>query len=298
VRIRDQKPLKAWTGSTNWSPTGLCTQVNNGILIQNENIAQIYLDQWQRLADAGSDFPTELVEANAQSPRVNENIDVWFTRVRKHSKKNTGLGIDLQALVDAVSSAQGVILYVMFEPGPEPLVSILKRSSDIYVRGVVSTVPTSTEEKFSISGIDKDSKDYQTALVQPEGIGKDFSAWVEEVTRNQFLPNIGFAITHAKMIVIEPLSDKCNIVTGSHNFSGSASENNDDNFVVIDGNKALAEAYAVACLATYSHYRWRAYVKDKTEARENVWSHLSSDPRWQTEYLNSERKKHLQVWTE
>jgi hypothetical protein len=29
------KPMSVWTGSTNWAPTGLCTQVNNGILIEN-----------------------------------------------------------------------------------------------------------------------------------------------------------------------------------------------------------------------------------------------------------------------
>ena len=29
------KPISVWTGSTNWAPTGLCTQVNNGILIEN-----------------------------------------------------------------------------------------------------------------------------------------------------------------------------------------------------------------------------------------------------------------------
>src|SRR5262249_28454913 len=46
------KPAAAWTGSTNWSPTGLCTQVNNGLLIENRDIAQLYFEQWQRLRQA------------------------------------------------------------------------------------------------------------------------------------------------------------------------------------------------------------------------------------------------------
>src|SRR5262249_49460632 len=29
------KPTTVWTGSTNWQPTGLCTQVNNGLLIDD-----------------------------------------------------------------------------------------------------------------------------------------------------------------------------------------------------------------------------------------------------------------------
>ncbi|MDH2351188.1 TIGR04141 family sporadically distributed protein [Bradyrhizobium sp. SSUT112] len=75
-------------------------------------------------------------------------------------------------------------------------------------------------------------------------------------------PGVGHAITHSKMIVIDPFSDDCKVVTGSHNFSASASEQNDDNFVVVHGNRSLAEAYSVACLATYEHYSWRALLPD------------------------------------
>src|SRR5262249_2224865 len=55
-----------WTGSTNWSPTGLCTQINNGILIQDPGVAQEFLDQWGRLRDASDATPKELVEENSK----------------------------------------------------------------------------------------------------------------------------------------------------------------------------------------------------------------------------------------
>jgi phosphatidylserine/phosphatidylglycerophosphate/cardiolipin synthase-like enzyme len=165
----------------------------------------------------------------------------------------------------------------------------------------VSTVLKTNEEKFSLLGIAVTSQDYRTALVQPEGIGQDFSAWVKEVTRAQFLypnekPGVGHAITHAKMIVIDPFDEDCKVITGSHNFSKSASEKNDENFVVIQGHRALAEAYAVACLATYESYRWRAYVKEMTEAGKPMWAHLRDQDDWQTKYLTSVRRNHLAVW--
>jgi hypothetical protein len=299
VRRQNRVPLRAWTGSTNWAATGLCTQLNNAIEFDNREIAALFLDQWDRLDDAGSSFPAALVQANAQSPRQVGNVDVWFTRVRNKSTHNVGLGADLQALVDLVNGANEAILYVMFQPGPEPLTSILQRAQQRYVRGVVSTVTSSNEEAFSLAGIS--DKVYHTALVQPEGIGRDFAWWIKEVTRAQFLtplqnPGIGHAITHAKMIVIDPLSDHCAVITGSHNFSGSASEKNDDNFVVVRGDRALAEAYAVACLSTYRHYRWRAYVKDMVEAGKSPWSHLKDSPAWQSEYLTAPRRAHLAMW--
>jgi hypothetical protein len=69
VRRNNRVPLRAWSGSTNWAATGLCTQLNNGIQFDDGRIARLYLDQWDRLGSAGSSFPTALVQANAQSPR-------------------------------------------------------------------------------------------------------------------------------------------------------------------------------------------------------------------------------------
>lgn len=299
VRRQDRVPLSVWTGSTNWAATGLCTQLNNGLRLDNPEVAKLFLDQWDRLAAAESGFPSDLVQANAASPRSAGDVEVWFSRVRNYSPDNVGLGKDLQALIDLVNGAQKVILYVMFQPGTEPLGSILRRASNCYVRGVVSTVSASNKETFLLSGVT--AKEYSTALVQPEGIGKDFAWWAMEVTRQEFLttnqnPGIGHAITHAKMIVIDPLSDDCAVITGSHNFSGAASEKNDENFVVIRRDRALAEAYAVACLGTHRHYRWRAYVQDLVKQGKTPWSHLSGSPGWQEKYLTPSRRAHLDVW--
>jgi len=46
------EPKAVWTGSTNWSTTGLCTQINNGLLIEHPDVARLYRQQWDRLKDA------------------------------------------------------------------------------------------------------------------------------------------------------------------------------------------------------------------------------------------------------
>jgi phosphatidylserine/phosphatidylglycerophosphate/cardiolipin synthase-like enzyme len=68
------------------------------------------------------------------------------------------------------------------------------------------------------------------------------------------------AIVHSKTIVIDPFSDDCAVITGSHNFSVSASERNDENLVIVRGNTKLAQAYAVHINGVYDHYSWRAYL--------------------------------------
>jgi phosphatidylserine/phosphatidylglycerophosphate/cardiolipin synthase-like enzyme len=302
VKKKNREPVRAWTGSTNWAATGLCTQLNNAVKIEDREVANLFLQQWDRLVEAEDGFPKELVSANAESPRTVDNMDIWFTRIRNTSKKNVDIAKDIQSLIDVVTGAKEMILYVMFQPGTNPLLDILERAKDLYVRGIVSTVTSTNEEEFQLAGVKDEPIVYKTALIQPEGIVKTFSSWIKEVTRAQFLmpfqaPGIGHAITHCKMIVIDPFSDDSVVVTGSHNFSKSASEKNDENFLIIHNDRALAEAYAVACMSTYNHYRWRAYVKEKADAGQSIWSHLSSDPAWQNSYLQSKKlKKHLDLW--
>jgi hypothetical protein len=43
------KPTTVWTGSTNWTPTGLCAQTNNTIILTSDTVAAAYLDYWKRL---------------------------------------------------------------------------------------------------------------------------------------------------------------------------------------------------------------------------------------------------------
>lgn len=296
VDNRTDKAKSVWTGSTNWSTSGLCTQLNNGIYFEKEEIAKLYYDYWKILQASGSEFTDDLVSHNSQPKSVN-NVDVWFTRTAvPQPVGNTP--IDIQAIQNIVSNAKESILYVMFQPGPEPLKTIVLKDMEpnIYVRGVVSTLIPSNREKFELIS-DGTKRRYETDLIQPNGVNKDFGWWVKEVARREFIPNVGFAITHTKMIVVDPFSDNPTVITGSHNFSASASQSNDENFVVIKGNKKLAEHYAVTCVAMYNHYRWRAYLYDKAVNHQNPWQHLSIDPIWQNEYLKSKRLiKHLDQW--
>jgi phosphatidylserine/phosphatidylglycerophosphate/cardiolipin synthase-like enzyme len=74
----------------------------------------------------------------------------------------------------------------------------------------------------------------------------------------------GHAIIHDKIIVIDPLDEKnCTVITGSHNLGYKASYCNDENFLIIDGNRDLAASYAVHVLDLYEHYLMRARLEEK-----------------------------------
>jgi phosphatidylserine/phosphatidylglycerophosphate/cardiolipin synthase-like enzyme len=289
------KPLTAWTGSTNWSPTGLCTQVNNGLLIEDPDVAQVFLEQWHRLRDAGSDFPKSLIAANSKPKPIGDDTPgnvrstVWFTRTSK--------GVDLDALNDEVKQAREGILFLMFMPGSTGLFStVAARSAEpnLYVRGVVSELPNgrgdeSTVDVNLING--ENHTPFHLDIIQPEGIQHPFANFAAEVTHKQFLGSIGHAIIHSKVVVIDPFSANPVVITGSHNFSASASTKNDENFIIIKGDHDLAEAYAVNILGAYAHYRWRTFLTQT----KTPFNGLKDNDKWQASKLVTGRRE-LQFW--
>jgi phosphatidylserine/phosphatidylglycerophosphate/cardiolipin synthase-like enzyme len=296
VRVdKKGKPISAWTGSTNWAPTGLCTQINNGLLIKDKAVADIYLKQWNALEEAKSLFPKDFVTGNSSPKHVGNGqlgeikSTVWFTRTQK--------GLDLDALRDEVTKAKEGILFLMFMPGSTGLFStVAARSAEphLYVRGVVSELPNGRGDE---SAVDVNLIDgaHHTSLhldiIQPEGSGQAMAKFAEEVTRKQFLANVGHAIIHSKVVVIDPFSAHPVVITGSHNFSSSASSKNDENFIIVRGDHDLAEAYAVNIWSVYTHYRWRAFLSQA----HKPFNGLEDNDAWQIPRLNAARRD-LRFW--
>lgn len=295
-----QKPIAAWTGSTNWTKTGLCTQINNGLLVEHRDFAQVYLDQWQRLAAAGNAFPTTLVDANSKAKPVKVGASdsrIWCTRARNK--------VDLAALDDAVSSAKDGILFLMFQPGGAGTLGTVKKllakSKQLYVKGVVSTLPPESaadESAVDVSafGDGETHRVSQDDIVQPAGHTRPFANFAAEVTRKEFLGNVGFAIVHSKLIVIDPFT-KPIVITGSHNFSTSASGSNDENFVIVRGNSALALAYAAHVIAVYQHYRWRSVVQSMGKKKKKLpEALLVENDAWQARHLTGPSRRERDFW--
>jgi len=269
-------------------------------------VAALYLQQWKRLRDASppkldpANFPTALVSANDKSHsfKVGQaNVTVWFTR--------TSDGRDMEALKKVINGATNAILFLMFTPGKQGLHTLAGQRAnekDMYVRGVVSTLgnePGDTDKNvLDISLVNSEKKfkpDHYTVL-QPQGVDVDLGAWISEVTRRDFLSQIGHAIVHSKVLVIDPLSKDPVVVTGSHNISAPASEKNDENLMIIRGHKKLAMAYAVQVMSVYQHYRFRSYVRETLAQGKKPWSYLDDDDQWLKQELKSKALE-IGFWT-
>jgi phosphatidylserine/phosphatidylglycerophosphate/cardiolipin synthase-like enzyme len=214
---------------------------------------------------------------------------VWFTRTNK--------GVDLDALREEVKKAREGILFLMFMPGAAGLYGdVAARSAEpnLYVRGVVSELPHGRGDETAadvalIDGTNRTS--LHLDIIQPEGAKNPMANFAAEVTHKQFLSGVGHAIIHSKVLVIDPFSADPVVITGSHNFSSSASSKNDENFIIVKGDHALAEAYAVNIFGAYAHYRWRAYLSETNKP----FNGLQDNDKWLAPKLKANQRD-LEFW--
>jgi hypothetical protein len=95
--------------------------------------------------------------------------------------------------------------------------------------------------------------------------------------------------------VLDALGENPVVMTGSHNLGFKASNANDDNLVIIEGNAPLAAAYAINIVAIFQTYRWNSYVEAHRKD-PNVWHGLVDNDQWQNSYLTGDPLKELKFW--
>jgi phosphatidylserine/phosphatidylglycerophosphate/cardiolipin synthase-like enzyme len=206
----------------------------------------------------------------------------------------------MDALRGLIAGAKDSILFLMFTPGKNGLHTLAGQRANeknMYVRGVVSTLGTEAGDTDKnvldiriVSSAQNFKPDHYT-VVQPQGVDVDLGPWIAEVTRKNFLSQIGHAIVHSKVLIIDPLSSDPVVVTGSHNFSASASEKNDENLVIVRGHKKLAIAYAVDVMSVYDHYRYRSYIRETLAQGKTPWSYLDDNDQWLKVELKSKAQE-------
>ena len=262
----NKAPQAVWTGSTNWTKTGLCTQANNALLVDNPALAQFYLDQWKALAAAGDDTPPRSLRPNATPRNLprNKATTLWFTPM--HGQ------LDLDQAGEAHRRREGWRPVPDVQSGPARHAAQrhhrTRLSDQSEIQSRTSTYRAwSTRIRarrrirwFSSIAATASTPTPMSCCPRRSGILK---FWQPELLK---LPQT-HAMVHSKVVVIDPYGDHPVVMTGSHNMGPKASGVNDENLIMIEGNGDLASQYAGKIMEIYSQYRWRASVQAQTASR-------------------------------
>jgi phosphatidylserine/phosphatidylglycerophosphate/cardiolipin synthase-like enzyme len=335
VYVKGGKPVAVMTGSTNWTETGLCTQSNNCIIVDDDNIAADYFAYWNRLKDdkqparkqltvtanGGTGKKKKVAGAAPNSAKQGDKIRsenrkppqvrglsgggtarAWFSPNTKQAtipKTNVIRPVDLKEVYDRMDAASSAIMFLVFLPGRSGVNNIIGEAANIaadkgskaggesirlaaklnsladkgrFVMGAISDPTALPDYKAPAKGSPKNKgiKLPPPAIWWPGGDQSKVALICAAAVRIPFgnlrpeLLTAGHAIIHDKIIVIDPLDkEKCTVITGSHNLGYKASYCNDENLLIIEGNRDLSISYAVHVIDLYNHYLMRARLEEK-----------------------------------
>ena len=266
VLVHNDAPVAVWTGSTNISAGGIFGHSNVGHALWNRDIAQRYLDYWTRLADPNVK-PSKLKEANLaveptpgpdDPPPADRILTLYCLRDDEPPKPPAPEKPNLQTLrwyAKRMAGAQR-IMCMTFAFNFDPIFqTALDQPSDA-LRYLVfdKALETAVETEVTRTG--------NTVVAVGAKLEKgDLEEFLGEVltgfNKNQYI--------HDKFILIDPLGDDPTVVTGTANFSGPSQDSNDENMLVIRGNKRVADIYFGEFMRIFDHLYSR-YVVEKLHA--------------------------------
>ena len=88
-------------------------------------------------------------------------------------------------------------------------------------------------------------------------------------------------------MLVDPLSDHPLVITGSANFSDASTKNNDENMIIIRGDKRVADIYLGEFMRLWQHYRFRYIVNElagQNGDKKYEPNYLDPTPAWVQPY--------------
>jgi phosphatidylserine/phosphatidylglycerophosphate/cardiolipin synthase-like enzyme len=260
---------EVWTGSTNLSDNGIFGHSNNAHIVRDPGIAEQYEQYWQILFKDQTRKPTakaaETISSAPPAQWTDETSAVFSPRL----------------------SLDALDWYAGLAAGSK--------------RGLFATFAFGMNERF-VSAYDRPDDVLRFALMEKKGNGSQYAKQAAEIDRIRRHPNVTISVgnhiainafdrwlkeiespvedhhvtyIHTKYMLIDPLGDEPIVIVGSANFSVASTDTNDENMLVIRGNKEVADIYLGEFMRLFSHYAFResltfpgAMSENKASARK------------------------------
>ncbi len=289
ILSREGAPKAVWTGSTNLTENGIFGHSNVGHIVEDEAVARSYLEYWNRLQ---KDPKVDNAYRGANMASTPTPPDPWNTVT---SAVFSPRGTQLDSLEWYVTLAAGAErgLFMTFPFGMyKSFKEVYRRDDSVLRMALLDKAFGSPKNKK------KDEKEIQEIRSRPNvvlAIGNriitdSFDRWLAEL--DSITPGVHVPWVHTKYMLVDPLGAAPVVVTGSANFSEASTESNDENMLVIRGDKRVADIYFGEFLRLYNHYAYREAVKiyqeKKKKGAPEEWKpqYLIETDAWMADYFN------------
>jgi phosphatidylserine/phosphatidylglycerophosphate/cardiolipin synthase-like enzyme len=120
----------------------------------------------------------------------------------------------------------------------------------------------------------------------------EFERWLAEHLSGL---NTHVKYIHTKYMLIDPLGDDPLLIGGSANFSDASTRKNDENMLVIRGDKRVADLYLSEFMRLFNHFQFRGLARARAATGpESARSFLVPNDSWKSRYYRPGTPKYLE----
>lgn len=312
VLLQGGKPTQVWTGSTNISLGGVHGQTNVGHWVRNRSAAKKYMQYWELLSkDPGGHDGDDAATVKANNAALKKEVEKLQPNITFKDWNDIPVGITpvfsprsgktiLESYVKMMDAAEDVACITLAFGINELYKDYLEDNTNA---DNISFMLLEKEDKAN-----KKSKKPFRYIGAKQNVYKSWGAyikddlyqWAKETSTRGMKLNEHVAYIHSKFLLVDPLGDDPVVVTGSANFSVASTNTNDENMIIIRGNKRVADIYFTEFNRLFNHYYFRSvYNKTKEQKRNDDGTlFLCPDDKWMTSYKKGKlRFKRMEMFT-
>ena len=293
VLTRKGKPLAVWTGSTNITENGLFGHMNCGHIVEDADVARAFLAYWEQLRSNPElkDEKAWIGEHNPAPPEPDGDLEEITPVFSPHK------GNDVLDWYRDIAGRAGEALMMTFAFGMnDRFKEVYGREEEDVLRYALMDKPTSSGTREYMRGQEKRIQEIRNLPNVVVAIGNrivtnSFDRWLKELDKIVETTHVPWV--HTKFMLVDPLGRKPVTITGSANWSIASTSTNNENMLIVEGDRRVADIYLGEFMRLHSHYAFREAVA-KGWNRDEGWKpqHLEPSSDWQRDYFDRDSERY------
>ena len=303
-------PTQVWTGSTNLTLGGIAGQTNVGHWVRDPGAALAFQAYWNLLAG----------DPGGRSDDTRSDVLAKNKAFRDAVEQLSPVPTDLRLVPPGVTPVFSPRRSTAVLDSYEVLLDTATREGCItFAFGVGAGFKELLQDNTSQNAIvfmllesrDRPDPDHPTSFVRINASNNVYQAWgsylenpvyqwAKETNAGLLGLNHHVSYVHSKFLLIDPLGDDPVVVTGSANFSEASTTENDENMIIVRGDRRTADIYSTEFNRIFNHYYFRSVTEATAGEPQSVLDaslFLAEDDSWQLKYKpGSLRAKRLALY--
>jgi phosphatidylserine/phosphatidylglycerophosphate/cardiolipin synthase-like enzyme len=282
VKLEGKTPVSVWTGGMNFSEGGIFGHSNVAHVVNDKEVAKKFFQYWTMLKGdptmADTKTRVEKLTPLPATPLAKGITCVFSPR--------TNLDVLNRYRDLAMEGKDGICMTFAF--GINKLFKEVYKTSPSTLRFALLEKKTRAYPKDKKADQKKDEQEVQLLRNMPENIfsigsfikDNKLDGWLKE-RLSGLNKNVNYV--HNKFMLVDPLGKDPIVLAGSANFSDASTKNNDENMLLIRGDKRVADIYLGEFMRLWKHHSFRESRTFKKNLDTN--SNLLDTGNWWEKYF-------------